>query len=56
MGFDPLNALVPAILIVIVVLALEEWAFFKARTRFQRALITGVAVFVLLVIFSSIPI
>lgn len=42
--------LLPAILIVVLVLVLEEWAWFRARTRLQRALVTGAAVFVLLVI------
>ena len=50
--------LVPAILIFALILALEEWAYFKATSKLQRAAITGVAVFVLLValnLFWSSP-
>lgn len=48
------NTLVPAIIIVVVILALEEWAYFKARTKTQRAAITGVAVFLLLLAFNLV--
>ncbi len=48
------NTLVPAIIIVVVILALEEWAYFKARTKTQRAAITGVAVFLLLIAFNLV--
>ena len=49
---DLYNTLLPAVLIVVVVLALEEWAYFKAGTKTQLAVITGVAVFVLLIVIN----
>ena len=52
MGF--FGALIPAIAIVVVVLVLEEIAVFRARTKFQRALITGVTVFVLLGVINLV--
>lgn len=54
MGFDLTTTLVPAIIIMVVVLVLEEWAYFKARTKLQRAVITAVAVFALLLVFNLI--
>ena len=54
MYFGFFGALVPAIVIVLVVLGLEEWAFFKSKTKLQRALITGAAVFVLLLVFGLV--
>ena len=51
---DLYNTLLPAILIVVVVLALEEWAYFKAGTKTQRAVITGAAVFVLLIVINLV--
>jgi hypothetical protein len=54
MGFDLYNTLIPAILIIVVVLALEEWAYFKATTKLGRAIITAVSVLVLLVVFNLI--
>ncbi len=47
--------LIAAIAVVVVVLVLEEWAFFAARTKTQRAVITGVTVFVLVLIFNLLP-
>ena len=55
MDFNIFNSLVPAILVIVVVLVLEDWAYFKARTKTQRAIITGVAVFGLVFIFNLIP-
>lgn len=52
MNFDLTGTLIPAILIVVVILGLEEWAYFKATTKLQRAVITGVAVFVLLLVVN----
>ena len=54
MGFDAYNTLLPAVLIIVVVLALEEWAYFKATTKLRRAIITAVAVFALLLVFNLI--
>lgn len=54
MGFDLTTTVLPAIIIMVVVLVLEEWAYFKARSKLQRALITGGAVFVLLLVFNLI--
>jgi hypothetical protein len=51
---DLTHTLVPAIIIVVMILALEEWAYFKARTKLQRAAITGIAVFLLLLAFNMI--
>ena len=56
MDFDYFNIAVPALVVIVVVLALEEWAYFKATTKFQRAIITGIAVFVLVLIFNLIPV
>ena len=49
-----LGSAIPAIIVVVVVLALEEWAFFKARSKLQRAVITGAAVFVIFLAFNLI--
>ena len=48
------GAAVPAIVVIAVVLVLEEWAFFKARTRLQRAVITGVAVSVIFFVLNLV--
>ena len=56
MEFDLFRSVVPALLVIVVVLVLEEWAYFKARTKMQRAIITGVAVFVLVLIFNLVPV
>lgn len=47
--------IVAAVAVVLVVLVLEELAFFAARSRTQRALITGVAVFILVLVFNLLP-
>ncbi|MEQ9042056.1 MAG: hypothetical protein RIE24_27345 [Silicimonas sp.] len=52
MGFDLIHALVPAAVIVVVVLVLEEWAYFKSRSAMARALITAAAVFALLLVIN----
>lgn len=54
MSFDLIHTLIPAIIIMVMVLILEEWAYFKARTKIQRAVITGLGVFVLLVVFNLV--
>ncbi len=52
MEADLSSGVVPALVVIGVVLVFEDWAYFKARTKLQRALITGAAVFVLVVIFN----
>jgi hypothetical protein len=52
MGFDLTHALVPAIAIAVIVLALEEWAYFKSHSKLMRGVITGAAVFVLLLVLN----
>ena len=54
MELNFLGSAIPAIIVVVVILAFEEWAFFKARTKLQRAVITGVAVFVIFLVFNLI--
>lgn len=56
MEFDFFNIAAPALVVIVVVLVLEEWAYFKARTKLQRAFITGVAVFMLVLILSLVPV
>ena len=55
MEFDIFNSLVPALLVIVVVLVFEDWAYFKARTKMQRAIITAVGVFGLVFIFNLFP-
>lgn len=55
MEFDFSASVIAAIAAIIVVLVLEELAFFAARTKLQRAIITGVAVFVLVIILNLLP-
>lgn len=50
----PLSAIIPALVVVVVVLALEDWAYLKSKSKLQRAFITGIAVF-LLVLVINIP-
>lgn len=50
LGF--LDAAVPAITVIVVLLVLENWAFFKARNGIQRAAITGAAVFLIFLVFN----
>lgn len=52
MGFDLAHALVPAAIIVVLVLVLEEWAYFKSGSKLVRAVITGIAVFALLLVLN----
>lgn len=54
MGFDVPHSVVVAILVIVLVLGLEEWAWFKATTKMQRALITGAAVFILLIVINLV--
>ena len=54
MQTDLFGALVPALIMFAAVILLEEWAFFKARTKWHRALITAVAVF-LIVLLLNLP-
>jgi len=55
MEFDFYSSVAAALAAIVVVLVLEEWAFFAARTKSQRAMITGAAVFVLVIIFNLLP-
>ena len=43
MDLNFFGAAIPAIIVIVVVLVLEDWVFFKARTKLQRAVITGVS-------------
>ena len=52
MGFDLAHALVPAIAIAVIILGLEEWAYFKSQSKLMRAVITGAAVFALLLVLN----
>lgn len=54
MQTDVFGAVVPALLTFAAILLFEEWAFFKARTKWQRALITATAVF-LIVLMLNLP-
>lgn len=49
-----LGPAIPAIVVIIVILAFEEWAYFKARSKLQRAMITGVAVFLIVLAFNLV--
>ena len=55
MELDLLRPAVLALIVIVIVLVLEEWAYFKAKSKVQRAVITGIAVFVLVVIFNLFP-
>ena len=55
MNFDLSASLVAAIAAIVVVLVLEEVAFFAARTKLQRAIITGFAVAVLVLVLNTVP-
>ena len=52
MQLDFLGPAIPAIIVIMVVLILEDWVYFKARSKLQRAVITGVAVFAIVFIFN----
>ncbi len=52
MELDFLGPAIPAIIVIVVILALEEWVFFKASSKLQRAVITGVTVFVIVFIVN----
>lgn len=52
MSSDLHSGLIPALAVIAAVLILEEWAYFKARSKLQRAIITGIAVFILVVILN----
>ena len=52
MDLGVFGAAIPAIIVIVVVLVLEEWAYFKAGSKTQRAVITGAAVFVLLIVIN----
>lgn len=52
MGIDIWNTAIPALVVVAVVIAFEEWAYFRARTKHQRAIITGVAVFAIVLVIN----
>ena len=55
MELDLLRPAVLALIVIVIVLVLEEWAYFRAKSKVQRAVITGIAVFVLVVIFNLFP-
>ena len=55
MELDLLRPAVLALIVIVIVLVLEEWAYFKAKSKVQRAVITGIAVFALVVIFNLFP-
>ena len=55
MEFDLLKPAVLALIVIVIVLVLEEWAYFKAKSKLQRAVTTGIAVFVLAIIFNLFP-
>lgn len=46
------GAALPAVIVIVVVLALEDWVYFKSKTKLQRAIITGVAVFVIFLVLN----
>ena len=48
------GAAVPAMIVIFVVLVLEEWAYFKAKSGMQRAIITGAAVFIIVFVLNLI--
>ena len=52
MELDFFGAAIPAVIVIIVVLVLEDWAYFKAKGKLQRAVITGMAVFVIFLVFN----
>ena len=54
MELDILGAAIPAVIVIVVVLVLEDWVYFKARGKLQRAVITGIAVFVIFLVFNLI--
>lgn len=52
MQLDLYSGVVPAVIVIALVIGLEDWALYQARTKLQRALIMGGAVFVLVIIFN----
>ena len=54
MDLGVFGAAIPAIIVIVVVLVLEEWAYFKARSKLQRAVIIGVAVFIIFLVLNLI--
>jgi len=52
MELDFLGPAIPAIIVIVVVLILEDWVYFKAKSKLKRAVITGVAVFAIVFIFN----
>ena len=49
---DILSAAIPAVIVIAVVLVLEDWVYFKAKGKLQRAAITGLAVFVIFLVIN----
>ena len=54
MELDLFGPAIPAIVVILVVLVLEDWVYFKARSKLQRAIITGVTVFIVFFLINLI--
>ena len=50
----PINAIIASLAAIVVVLALEDWAYLRSKSKLHRAVITGVGVFVV-VLLLNIP-
>jgi hypothetical protein len=50
-----LNALLASLAAIAVVLAFEDWAYLKSKSKLHRAVITGIGVF-LVVLLLNVPI
>ena len=48
------NAIMAAVATILVVLALEDWAYLQTKSKLYRAIITGVGVF-MVVLLLNIP-
>ena len=51
----PVSALLASIAAMVVVLAFEDWAYLKSKSKLHRAVITGIGVF-LVVLLLNIPV
>ena len=51
----PVSALLASIAAIVVVLAFEDWAYLKSKSKLHRAVITGIGVF-LVVLLLNIPV
>ena len=54
MGYS-LNAIIASVAAIVVVLAFEDWAYLKSKSKFYRAVITGIGVF-LVVLLLNVPV